>query len=103
MNERRNLSAAMVILGRSSSNSRSTVSPGPDVLHDLLVTSNYVKVERLGDYVKVEDYERWKKANDVALNELMRRIFIAGVLFGIFVLVAIIMAGISLQKSGINA
>ena len=94
----------MVIHGQSSSNSRSTVrSHGPDIQPDLLVTSDYVKVERLGDYVKVEDYKRWKKDNDAALKELMRRSFIAGVLLGIFVLVAIIMAGVSLQKSGKKA
>ena len=97
-------SAAMVIHGQSSSNSRSMVrSHGPDIQPDLLVTSDYVKVERLGDYVKVEDYKRWKKDNDAALKELMRRSFIAGVLLGIFVLVAIIMAGVSLEKSGKKA
>ena len=90
----------MVIHEHSSSSSRSAVtSYGSDIQPDLKVTSDYVKVERLGDYVKVEDYKRWKEAND----ELMRRSFIFGVVLGIFVLVAIIMAGVSLQKSGKNA
>ena len=88
----------MLIQGHSSSSrDGKTVSYGPDIQPDLATG------QMSGNYVKVEDYERWKKANDTALKERMRRSFIAGVLFGIFLLVAIIMAGVSLQKSAKNA
>ena len=86
----------MLIHGHSSSRDGKTVSYGPDIQPDLATG------QMSGNYVKVEDYEKWKKANDTALKERMRRSFIAGVLFGIFLLVAIIMAGVSLQQSAKN-
>ena len=72
-------------------------SNGMDLQPDLLVSR-----KMSSDYVKVEDFERWKKVNDAAIRERMLRSFIAGVLLGICVLVAIIMAGVSLQRSGKN-
>ena len=75
---------------------------------DMLLTTDFVKVEDFemwkkdNDAWKKDNYA-WQKVNDIALKKLMRYSFIAGVLLGIFVLMAIIMAAVSLQKSGKNA
>ena len=79
-----------------------------DIHSDMLATTDFVKVEDFEMWKKdidawKKDNYAWQKVNDIALKKLMRYSFIAGVLLGIFVLVAIIMAAVSLQESGKNA
>merc|ERR1712243_507832 len=50
------------------------------------------------EYVKEEEYQKWVKANEAGLRARTLKSFIAGAIFGILVLVAIIMAGVSLDK-----
>merc|ERR1712156_671146 len=50
------------------------------------------------DFVKIEDHKKQIDAIQGALGARMRRSFIAGAIFGTFILVAIIMAGVGLQK-----
>ena len=50
------------------------------------------------DFVKIEDHKKQIDAIQIALGARMRRSFIAGAIFGTLILVAIIMAGVGLQK-----
>ena len=70
------------------------LSNGPDIRPDPTLGKNIMSNE----YVKVEDYHRWMKANDAVLKARSRQSFIAGFLLGVFVFVAIIMAGVSLGQ-----
>ena len=49
-------------------------------------------------YVTLEDHQKKMKANDDALRWRSRRTYIVEALLGIMIFVAIVMAGISLQK-----
>ena len=49
-------------------------------------------------YVTLEDHEKKMKVNDDALRWRSRRTYIVEALLGIMILVAIVMAGINLQK-----
>ena len=49
-------------------------------------------------YVTLEDHQKKMKANDDALRWRSRRTYIVEALLGIMILVAIVMAGINLQK-----
>ena len=55
----------------------------------------------LDQYMKVEDYQKWNKVNEAAIKARMNRSFIAGAVFGLLILVAIVLAVFSLQT--INA
>merc|ERR1712037_833540 len=71
------------------------LSNGPDIRPDVNVSPN--------EYVKVEDFHKWMKANDAVLRARTRQSFVAGAICGVFVLMAIIMAGVSLGKNDENA
>ena len=75
------------------------LSNGPDIRPDPTLGRNIMSNE----YVKLEDYHRWMKANDAVLKARSRQSFIAGFLLGVFVFVAIIMAGVSLSKIANNS
>merc|ERR1712210_198524 len=81
--ERRGHLAASRVLGN-----------GPDIRPDVNVSPN--------EYVKVEDFHKWMKANDAVLRARTRQSFVAGAICGVFVLVAIIMAGVSLGNIATN-
>merc|ERR1712037_362184 len=66
------------------------LSNGPDIRPDVNVSPN--------EYVKVEDFHKWMKANDAVLRARTRQSFVAGAICGVFVLVAIIMAAVSLDQ-----
>ena len=70
------------------------LSNGPDIRPDPTLGRNIMSNE----FVKVEDYHRWMKANDAVLKARSRQSFIAGFLLGVFVFVAIILAGVSLGQ-----
>merc|ERR1712037_1087901 len=70
------------------------LSNGPDIRPDVNVSPN--------EYVKVEDFHKWMKANDAVLRARTRQSFVAGAICGVFVLVAIIMAGVSLGKLDVH-
>ena len=70
------------------------LSNGPDIRPDPTLGRNIMSNE----YVKVEDYHRWMKANDAVLKARSRQSFVAGFLLGVFVFVAIILAGVSLGQ-----
>ena len=55
----------------------------------------------LDQYMKVEDYQKWNKVNEAAIKARMNRSFIAGAIFGVLILVAIVLAVFSLHS--INA
>ena len=55
----------------------------------------------LDQYMKVEDFQRWNKVNEAAIKARMNRSFIAGAVFGLLILVAIVLAVFSLHS--INA
>ena len=55
----------------------------------------------LDQYMKVEDYQKWNKVNEAAIKARMNRSFIAGAIFGLLILVAIVLAVFSLHR--INA
>ena len=55
----------------------------------------------LDQYLKVEDYQKWNKVNEAAIKARMNRSFIAGAIFGLLILVAIVLAVFSLHS--INA
>ena len=55
----------------------------------------------LDQYMKVEDYQKWNKVNEAAIKARMNRSFIAGAVFGLLILVAIVLAVFSLHS--INA
>ena len=63
---------------------------GPDILQDRVVSTRM--------YVTLEDHEKKMKANDDALRWRSRRTYIAEALLGIMIFVAIVIAGINLQK-----
>ena len=63
---------------------------GPDIEPDRVVSTRM--------YVTLEAHEKKMKANDDALRWRSRRTYIAEALLGIMILVAIVMAGINLQK-----
>ena len=69
------------------------LSHGPDIRPDINLSA-----QMSNDYVKVENFERWKKLNETVLRARTLKSFITGAIFGILVLVAIIMAGVSLGK-----
>merc|ERR1712037_730080 len=71
------------------------LSNGPDIRPDLNISPN--------EHVTKEDFHKWMKANDTVLRARARQSFIAGAICGIFVLVSIIMAGVSLGKIAENA
>ena len=73
------------------------LSHGPDIRPDINLSA-----QMSNDYVKVENFERWKKLNETVLRARTLKSFIAGAIFGILVLVAIIMAGVSLGKIATN-
>ena len=52
-------------------------------------------------YMKVEDFQKWNKVNEAAIKARMNRSFIAGAIFGVLILVAIVLAVFSLHS--INA
>jgi len=70
------------------------LSNGPDIRPDLNISPD--------EYVKEEAFQKWMKANDTVLRARTRQSFIAGAICGIFVLVSIIMAGVSLGKIAEN-
>ena len=55
------------------------------------------------EFVKVEDHQKQMTDIEGALAAKKRRSFIAGAIFGTLIFVAIIMAGVSLQKTGNTA
>ena len=55
----------------------------------------------LDQYMKVEDYQKWNKVNEAAIKARMNRSFIAGAIFGVLILVAIVLAVFSIHS--INA
>merc|ERR1712039_860186 len=55
----------------------------------------------LEQYMKVEDYQKWNKVNEAAIKARMNRSFIAGAVFGLLILVAIVLAVFSIHS--INA
>ena len=55
------------------------------------------------EFVKIEDHQKQMTDIEAALAAKKRRSFIAGAIFGTLVFVAIIMAGVSLQKIGNTA
>ena len=75
------------------------LSNGPDIRPDPTLGRNIMSNE----YVKVEDYHRWMKANDAVLKARSRQSFVAGFLLGVFVLLAIILAGVSLGQIANNS
>ena len=70
---------------------REVVSTGFDIEQDRVVSTRM--------YVRLEDHERKMKAIDDALMWRSRRTYIAEALLGFLILVAIVMAGISLWKT----
>ena len=70
------------------------LSNGPDIRPDLNISPD--------EYVKEEAFQKWMRANDTVLRARTRQSFIAGAICGIFVLVSIIMAGVSLGKIAEN-
>merc|ERR1712210_372059 len=70
------------------------LSNGPDIRPDLNISPD--------EYVKEEAFQKWMKANDTVLRARTRQSFIAGAICGIFVLVSIIMTGVSLGKIAEN-
>ena len=74
------------------------LSNGPDIRPDPNLSRNMSN-----EFVRVEDFQKWMKANDTVLRARTHKSFIAGALFAIFVLVSITMAGVSLGKIAKNA
>ena len=74
------------------------LSNGPDIRPDPNLSRNMSN-----EFVRVEDFQKWMKANDTVLRARTHKSFIAGALFAIFVLVSITMAGASLGKIAKNA
>ena len=74
------------------------LSNGPDIRPDPNLSRNMSN-----EFVRVEDFQKWMKANDTVLRARTHKSFIAGAFFAIFVLVSITMAGASLGKIAKNA
>ena len=55
------------------------------------------------EFVKIEDHQKQMTDIEAALAAKKRRSFIAGAIFGTLIFVAIVMAGVSLQKIGNTA
>ena len=75
------------------------LSDGPDIRPDTNLSG---RIQMYNEYVKEEEYQKWVKANEAGLRARTRQSFIVGAIFGILVLVAIIMAGVSLGKTAKN-
>ena len=84
-------------LKSSHCNSREEIHHGMDITRpDRKYTD-----PMLDQYMKVEDYQKWNKVNEAAIKARMNRSFIAGAVFGLLILVAIVLAVFSLHS--INA
>ena len=75
------------------------LSDGPDIRPD---TNLNGRIQMYNEYVKEEEYQKWVKANEAGLRARTRQSFIAGGFFLVLVLVAIIMAVVSLGKIATN-